>query len=162
MALPRANCITCGKDWCIRNMVERPTGWLCHKCYYGLVAENVPDLRPTLGAPTVSERARHRQRIKPYKLTPEEFDRIAAEQNNACAICLEAPQGGLLALLVDHNHETGEVRGLLCGPCNTGLGQFQDDPDLLERAKQYLTTRGDYAKSRVGRPRPAPLSWVDH
>ena len=50
-----------------------------------------------------------------------------------CVIC-----GSNEALVVDHDHKTGEVRGMLCNHCNRGLGHFRDDPMLLEFAAQYL------------------------
>lgn len=60
-----------------------------------------------------------------------------------CLICGEQPPGGQ-ALAVDHCHTTGKIRGLLCSRCNIGLGQFRDDPDLLEFARIYLlNSRGD-------------------
>ena len=50
-----------------------------------------------------------------------------------CVIC-----GANEKLVIDHDHNTGKIRGLLCGHCNRGLGHFRDDPTLLEFAAQYL------------------------
>jgi hypothetical protein len=61
-------------------------------------------------------------------------------QGGRCAICGKVPRSRRLA--VDHDHKTGEVRGLLCASgdfgCNKGLGYFNDDPELLRRAYEYL------------------------
>lgn len=75
-----------------------------------------------------------------YGLSPERFEALMAEQGNACAICrsTEWPGKHPGTPHVDHDHQTGEVRGLLCGPCNTGLGQFGDDPARLRAAIEYL------------------------
>ena len=58
---------------------------------------------------------------------------MLAAQGGLCAICREAP-----AEHVDHDHETGQVRGLLCFNCNGALGQFRDRTDLMLRAVAYL------------------------
>lgn len=71
-----------------------------------------------------------------YKITPEDYDAMYAEQKGCCKICSDPYD----ALLVDHDHETGEVRGLLCANCNHGLGRFKDDPAILQNAVMYLTT----------------------
>lgn len=54
-----------------------------------------------------------------------------------CVIC-----GSHEPLVVDHDHKTGKVRGMLCNHCNRGLGHFRDDPELLEFAAQYLREMG--------------------
>ena len=47
-------------------------------------------------------------------------------------------------LVVDHDHKTNKIRGMLCNRCNQGLGQFKDDPELLEYARIYLlASNGD-------------------
>jgi hypothetical protein len=76
-----------------------------------------------------------------YKLEPGELDRRFAEQEGRCAICSR-----LRKLVVDHCHQTGAVRGLICTPCNTGLGMFQDSVTMLKRAQLYLT-QSRYARS---------------
>lgn len=74
-----------------------------------------------------------------YGLTPERFEELLILQEHKCAICkTQAPGGRVLNWTVDHDHETGEVRGLLCSECNWALGGFKDDPLLLEQALRYL------------------------
>lgn len=75
--------------------------------------------------------------LKQYGLTPEDFDRLLAEQNGKCAICGEGCSTGQ-NLSVDHCHTAGHVRGLLCRNCNRGLGLFGDDPERLAKAAAYL------------------------
>jgi Recombination endonuclease VII len=72
-----------------------------------------------------------------YGITAEHFDRMFEEQGGLCAICREAP-----AEHVDHNHQTGRVRGLLCFNCNGALGQFRDRRDLMLRAIAYVDANG--------------------
>lgn len=83
----------------------------------------------------------HLQSCRKRGMTPEDYAEMLASQNGGCAICGDPP--GDRRLAIDHCHTTGEVRGLLCGPCNTSLGQFKDDPRLLlEAAKYVLRSRG--------------------
>jgi hypothetical protein len=77
-----------------------------------------------------------------FDISVEEYDRLFFAQEGLCAICSQperAPfKGGVRRLAVDHDHETGKVRGLLCMNCNNGLGRFGDDPGLLRAAADYL------------------------
>jgi len=90
-----------------------------------------------------------------YKMSVEKFNRIREEQNNCCAICqteLEIKQGSTFRsknVAVDHCHETGNVRGLLCSVCNKGLGHFQDNVALLESAIAYLSTSERWANNEM-------------
>lgn len=73
-----------------------------------------------------------------YGLAPGEYDRIKEHQGGVCALCLRA-NGASKRLAVDHDHRTGEARGLLCGPCNRGvLGHAHDDPEFFRRCIAYL------------------------
>ncbi len=62
-----------------------------------------------------------------YGITLECYEKIFFEQEGKCAICQQAPQK--LRLGVDHNHSSGKVRGLLCGPCNLALGHFEKNQE---------------------------------
>lgn len=70
-----------------------------------------------------------------YGLTPEHYEALLSAQGGRCAICGGRPTGNLH---VDHDHNTGKVRGLLCGRCNPALGAFQDSPRILLAAVRYL------------------------
>lgn len=70
-----------------------------------------------------------------YNMTLHEYDQMFIRQNGLCAIC-EKPEINR-RLSVDHNHETGEVRGLLCVRCNNALSVIEND-DFVEAAKKYL------------------------
>lgn len=68
------------------------------------------------------------------------YDELCRLQGGVCAICGRAPKAGK-HLHVDHDHETGEVRGLLCFSCNVGIGNFGNDVERLQRAIDYLEMR---------------------
>lgn len=86
------------------------------------------------------DKARNYYLQKNYGISREEYDRLSQEQGGACAICGEMPagRGKASTLHVDHDHETGAVRGLLCTNCNNGLGQFRDDPERMRGAARYI------------------------
>jgi len=79
----------------------------------------------------------HYLRLRQYGLSQTTYDELLAKQNGVCAICRLANPNGR-ALSVDHDHGTDVVRGLLCLHCNSGLGQFRDDSELLRRALAYM------------------------
>lgn len=78
-----------------------------------------------------------------FGITLAEYEALLARQGGVCAIC-GGPQGDTYRgrareFTVDHDHTTGAVRGLLCGLCNRGLGNFRDTPALMLRAAEYVT-----------------------
>lgn len=81
-----------------------------------------------------------RKKLARYGMTPEDYEEMRESQEGLCAICKKPPSYKPPAhgLVVDHDHRTGYVRGLLCFKCNAGLGSFNDDFMLLHEAKEYL------------------------
>ena len=75
-----------------------------------------------------------------YDITIEDYNRMFEEQNGVCWICgnVETTNGGTLH--IDHNKESGKIRGLLCGKCNRAIGCLNHSPELLQRAIEYLET----------------------
>jgi DNA-directed RNA polymerase subunit RPC12/RpoP len=78
-----------------------------------------------------------------YNITPQEYETKLASQDYKCAICgkdaSDNKRGGKLdPLHIDHCHKTKQIRGLLCHQCNSGLGQFKDNIDTLQKAIDYL------------------------
>ncbi len=81
-----------------------------------------------------SEASRKCYLKKQYNLTIAQFNQMLIKQNYECAICNDIPK----ILHIDHNHETGKIRELLCGKCNRGIGFLKDSPILLKKAIDYL------------------------
>lgn len=73
---------------------------------------------------------------KNFGITLEIYDIMAASQNGVCKICKRP--NGYKNLAVDHSHESGKIRGLLCENCNKALGMFQDSTEILQSAIKYL------------------------
>lgn len=87
------------------------------------------------------ETRRAAQLRREYGIEPQDFDRMVSDQGGRCAVCDEQPEpirGRRIGLFVDHCHDTGEVRGLLCSRCNTGIGQMRDDPRIMRAAIAYV------------------------
>lgn len=85
------------------------------------------------GNPDAARRASFK---KAHGLPIEFYDKLFNDQSGLCLICLETTTEKHLVL--DHDHKTKAVRGLLCRTCNAGLGMFRDDLDILENAQRYL------------------------
>lgn len=94
---------------------------------------------------------------KKYGLTPEQFESMLLAQNNVCAICSNRRK----AMCVDHDHSTGEVRGILCRRCNALLGLIEDDTARLARAIQYLNSSRNKVHQSSNELRESPLKTVN-
>jgi hypothetical protein len=93
-----------------------------------------------------------------FDITPEDYERMLAAQGGVCAIC-EQPSPRRVRLDIDHDHETGEIRGLLCTWCNRAIGMLRDRPIIAAKAARYLL--GDNAVAARGDLRAEPLSEAD-
>ena len=86
---------------------------------------------------------RRRNNIRRYGITQEQYDELLEYQGGVCAICYQPEtlqiKGKIVNLSIDHCHDTGTVRGLLCRSCNVGLGNFRDNPENLKSAIVYLS-----------------------
>jgi hypothetical protein len=90
-------------------------------------------------------------------ITPQQYLNKLNEQNGVCAICSKECTR---ALAIDHNHTTGQLRGLLCNKCNRGIGYLNDDVNLVQKAMEYLKR---YDKSQdtevVAEYKPRESNW---
>lgn len=90
------------------------------------------------------ERQRDYDLKRKYGISAEEYDMLLDTQDNRCAICRKEWTEDTKRFAVDHNHDTGEVRGILCHGCNAGIGNLQDSARILRAAADYLEERGSY------------------
>lgn len=84
------------------------------------------------------EADKDRKLKKAYGIGYEEYQTMLAAQDGMCAICGTLDTGKRRAFAVDHCHTCGEVRGLLCSPCNTAIGSLKEDLGIMQRAMDYV------------------------
>jgi len=123
------NCKTCN---IILENKKRKSG-KCLRCY---TKENK---KVRANTPVAKAKRRRNKIFAKYKITMAEYEAMSLKQSGKCAICFAPPEDDRYGVLcVDHCHETGKVRGLLCIKCNTGLGRFEDKLQILINAIHYL------------------------
>lgn len=86
--------------------------------------------------PEAQSAANRRAKLKRYGITEDEYEQMSQAQSGACAICKQIPIKR--PLFVDHDHRTGQARGLLCDLCNAGIGMLGDSVDRMLVAIEYL------------------------
>jgi Autographiviridae endonuclease VII len=102
------------------------------------------------------DRARSRERYREnhlktkYGISLADYEAMLRRQGGVCGICKRKP--GKRRLCVDHDHKTGQVRGLLCGRCNSGNGFYGDDPRLTRAATAYLEAAHARARRQSASP----------
>lgn len=116
---------------------------LCKECQKQASKDRHDRLRNDPGYKQANaRRARIRLLRDKYGMSLTEYDAMLVSQENCCAICASPYPGVNFSVFpVDHDHATGEVRGLLCNDCNLGLQRFKDSPELLMTAAAYLLTQ---------------------
>jgi hypothetical protein len=136
-----------------RKLCLRCEGWLPEDQFWAKA--KAPDGLAGECVPCSARRTRDWGRSNPDKVTDgqlrktfgiglDEFNAMLARQGGACAICGSDDPGHRNArrLYVDHCHDSGAIRGLLCNNCNRGLGFLRDSPDLVRIAADYLDAKG--------------------
>jgi hypothetical protein len=105
-------------------------------------------------------KARNANLKRYYGITLDDYLEILEAQNGRCAICGTDTPSGKGVFHVDHCHNSGQVRGLLCHSCNVGLGHFKDQESLLLKATLYLRNHHDNSapshKPDANGHRPSP------
>ncbi|WP_393063536.1 endonuclease VII domain-containing protein [Streptomyces sp. LN549] len=124
-----ADCSICGPRVPIRVGVGRG-----NECKAKRLERIVQDLRARPRHRKNARKSSRSWRLKQYGLTEERYEAMVSEQGGACRICGYCPD----LLVVDHDHKTGEVRGLLCRECNLALGFLRDNPAAATSAAAYL------------------------
>lgn len=93
--------------------------------------------------PLPKEIQRERNLRRSFNIGVEDYNNLLESQGSCCAICgIDACSSGR-NFAVDHDHDTGKIRGLLCQGCNTALGQFRDNQKILQSAILYLERNKD-------------------
>lgn len=153
--LTEKQCIHCDQIKPIDQFLKRESGRRrgeCNECRNVYAREYSRDVanRARISANGKAYAARNpaklwAQRLLKYGLTPEQYDAIYDRQQGTCAVCgvhRERADGGDIGggnvLCIDHCHDTGAVRGLLCSGCNRGIGLLGDNPERLLAAINYL------------------------
>lgn len=117
---------------------------VCTKCNRSLALEMFPNYTYSqYQCKDCYNELNHKYQIKKLGCSVEQYEDLLKKQGGSCAICKKSVghiscHGVRAKLSVDHNHETGKIRGLLCGKCNRGLGWFSDSIKTLYSAIRYL------------------------
>ncbi len=117
-------CVHCRQILPLTEFRQHPRGWckLCARAKERAERQMSPE-----------KRAAKRRRTR-YGITDAEYQQLRARSSGRCAICRDHTD----SLVIDHAHDSSNVRGLLCSKCNRGLGLLRDSPEILLNAYYYL------------------------
>jgi Recombination endonuclease VII len=147
-ALETGTCVWCGKSY--QQKQRRPSNYCSRACREEWRYQS-PEYRDWYLQHT-------------YGISAAEYDRMLASQGGGCALCgkrAEEQKRYGKYLHVDHDHDTGRVRGLLCDRHNLLIGQWDHDSMLLRRAAEYIESAGRLEGDLNGHP-SRPASRVGH
>ena len=116
-----------------------PDQWAAHLSYVKAYYSACPKRRES-----AKRSMRKSQLWVQYKLSESQYDAMLAGQSGVCAVCQEECVSGN-RLAVDHDHDSGFVRGLLCSQCNHSAGKMKDSPQLLRKLADYIEAGGTQA-----------------
>lgn len=146
-------CVKCAETKPIAAFYTNPAGRIrrdCRDCHRASISQWRSQNREHRSAADKIYVAKNidavrKRRMARYGITPEQYDSMYDAQNGCCLVCGtrhgragNGSVGGADVLCVDHHHGSGAVRGLLCSPCNRGIGLLGDDPRRLMAAVDYL------------------------
>lgn len=143
------HCIACETSWRHRTAAssgDKFIGRKCEKCgtqeryARGHACIGCQAARSKTGkrTPAYKARAREYQMLKRYQMSESDMRAMLHSQGGLCACCGGDTPGHKHGWFIDHDHNTGAVRGILCHGCNLGLGGFNDSPAKLQSAIRYL------------------------
>ena len=148
-------CTKCGKPKPLDDFWNHPTGKYgkrprCKECVGSENYEHLQNrlaIEPSYNRDRVKvwsqkgDNKRRRNLLGRYGITLEEYDALFAEQDEKCAVCGDGFEDSERRAL-DHDHESGKVRGILHYRCNMAIGVFKDSPELCRKAAEYLEKHG--------------------
>lgn len=130
--------MSCKEEGCLS---EATHGKRCHEHFKQANRESFHRNKHKHGRYKYSAQTYWQRLWSKFKLTESDYQGILNSQGGGCALCGEVETGKRMP--VDHNHDTGDVRGILCTSCNRGLGLMKDNAELLRKAAAYV--EGDYS-----------------
>lgn len=131
-------CISCSNSYQRDQRASDPDANEKARAYYRENAERKRELARNCRTPEKTKSGA----LRKYGITLSEYLTLLENQHGVCAVCKRPPRGRRKFLAVDHNHKTGDIRGLLCITCNVGLGALGDSTELLYAALAYLERGG--------------------
>ena len=122
---------------------QRPQQVYCSKdCYRGMASLR-KEAYDYENREEVSTRLWKRSLKRKFGINFEKYIEMLEAQNYRCAICGRHQEELSKKMAVDHSHNNGHIRGLLCANCNAGIGNLRDSIDLLKKAQEYLSEKGE-------------------